>query len=279
MRIRNLKKLPKKDLIVFDLDGTLVETKSIMDKQMSRLVKQLLFRKQVAVIGGGKYTLFQSLFLRQLKAPKKLFKNLFLFPTTSTSFYRYKNGWKKIYALELSKKEREKIKKAFKDVFAEAGYVAPKKTYGTVIEDRRTQITFSALGQEVVKVLGKKGVDLKKQWLIENKPMKMKLTRLLGKRLPSMEVRAAGFTSIDVTRRGIDKAYGMKQIKKHLKVPISRMLFVGDAIFPGGNDYAVVRTGVDYFSVSGPEETKKIIRKLIQKIKKEASVVVVSQDA
>jgi hypothetical protein len=120
------------------------------------------------------------------------------------------------------------------------------------------------LGQEVVKMLGKKGVVLKKQWLQNNKAMKMKMARLLAKRLPNMEVRAAGFTSIDVTRKGIDKAYGMRQIKKHLKVPISKMLFVGDSIFPGGNDYAAVTTGVDYVQVEDIGETKKLVREIIK---------------
>jgi len=77
-----------------------------------------------------------------------------------------------------------------------------------------------------------------------------------------LEVRAAGFTTIDVTKKGIDKAYGIRQIQKHLKIPISKMFFIGDAIFPGGNDYAVVRTGVDYMPVKNPEEAKKIINVL-----------------
>jgi hydroxymethylpyrimidine pyrophosphatase-like HAD family hydrolase len=91
----------------------------------------------------------------------------------------------------------------------------------------------------------------------------MKIAKLVAKRLPNLEVRAAGFTSIDVTRKGIDKAYGIRQIQKQLHVPVKKMLFIGDAIFPGGNDYAVVRTGVDYIPVKGPEETKRIIKKLI----------------
>lgn len=106
---------------------------------------------------------------------------------------------------------------------------------------------------------------MKEQWKKEHTPIKMKITRLMAKRLPDLEVRAAGFTSIDVTKKGIDKAYGIKQIKKHLKVPVRDMVFIGDAIYPGGNDYAVVRTGVDYIPVAGPKEAKKIIRGLISK--------------
>ena len=91
----------------------------------------------------------------------------------------------------------------------------------------------------------------------------MRITKLVAEKLPNLEVRAAGFTTIDVTKKGIDKAFGIYQIQKHLKVPISKMLFVGDAMFPGGNDYAVIRTGVDYIPVKGPEETKKIIREIL----------------
>lgn len=265
MKITNLKKLKPKDLIVFDLDGTIIRTKSPMETDMSKLISKLLSVKKVAVIGGGKYSVFKSLFLGQLKVPKKLLKNLFLFPTTSTSFYRYDSGWRKIYAHNLSKQQVRRIKTAFNEVFKEIGYVHPKKTYGTLIEDRETQVSFSVFGQDLVTALGKKGVTMKEKWKKEHTPTKMKIARLVGKRLPDLEVRAAGFTTIDVTKKGIDKAYGIRQINKHLKVPVSRMLFVGDAIQPGGNDYAVVRTGVDYIPVRGPEETEKIIRSLIKK--------------
>jgi hypothetical protein len=107
-------------------------------------------------------------------------------------------------------------------------------------------------------------VKLKEQWLQDNLEIKMQITKFMSKKLPNLEVRAAGFTSIDITRKGIDKSYGMRQIQKHLRIPIGRMLFVGDAIFPGGNDYAAVKTGVDYVPVKGPEQTKKLIRQILK---------------
>jgi phosphomannomutase len=264
MKILNVRKLKPKHLIVFDLDGTLAPTKAPMDAEMSKLIAKLLSVKKVAVIGGGKYSVFQFQFLKQLKAPKDLLKHLYLFPTTATSFYRYQNGWKNVYSLHLSKTEKSQIVKAFEEAFVKINYRHPKKTYGKILEDRGTQVTFSALGQDVVDILGReKGVRAKEQWLKKNKALKMNTAALVAKRLPNLEVHAAGFTSIDVTKKGIDKSYGLKQIKKHLGAPISQMLFVGDAIFPGGNDYAVVKTGVDYIQVKGPEETKKIIRALL----------------
>mgnify|MGYP001573687013 FL=1 len=265
MKISHIEKLKPKSMIVFDLDGTLTPTKAPMDSPMAVLFTRLLAIKKVVVIGGGKYGIFKTQLLQQLKAPKPLLKNLFLFPATATSFYIYKSGWENVYALHLSKTEKDKIKKAFHDVFRDIGYIHPKKIYGRVIEDRGTQITFSALGQDVVAMLGKKrGVAMKVKWLHENRDLKMKIGNMMAKLLPELEVHVAGFTSIDITRKGIDKAYGLEQIKNHLHVNIKDMLFVGDAIFPGGNDYQIVKTGVDYISVSGPVQTKSIIRGLLK---------------
>lgn len=244
-------------LIVFDLDGTLAESKMDIDQEMALLLRKLLEKKKVAVIGGGKYELFQSQLLARLNAPEALLKNLFLFPTTSTAFYRYRNNsWWRVYYHEISVKDRRRIIKTIRETLEELNYKQPPKIYGDLIEDRGTQVTFSALGQ-------KAPVHLKEKWKKENTALKLKIAKSLQKKLPDLEVRAAGYTSIDVTQKGIDKAYGLRQIKKHLGIPFSEMLFVGDALFPGGNDYATLKTGVDCIAVAGPEDAKKLIGLLL----------------
>jgi phosphomannomutase len=274
MKITNLKKLNKKDLIVFDLDGTLAPTKAKMDAEMAGLMKQLLEAKRVAIIGGGKYELFKHQFLSELKVPKELLKKLSLFPVTSTVYLRYESGprssdlnaWKKVYAHNLTKEQIKKIYKAINAVLKEINYVPAKKVYGKTIENRGSQVTWSALGQDIVKVLGKKGVDAKNKWRDANTPVKLNIAKHLRMHLPDLEVHAAGHTSIDITKKGIDKAYGLKQIEKYLKVKIKNMVFIGDAIFPGGNDYAVVKTGVDYVPVKNPEDTKIVIKYILNSV-------------
>jgi HAD superfamily hydrolase (TIGR01484 family) len=265
MKISSIAKLKSKDLIVFDLDGTLIRTKFPMDTEMSELITCLLKAKKVAIIGGAKYSVLNKLFLHKLKCSKNFLEKLFLFPTTATTFYKYNNGWKQIYELRLKTSEVARIKEAFEEVFQEMGYKHPKKTYGEIVEDRGSQVTFAVYGQDIVKVLGMKGVEMKEHWLKKNLKIKMKMANLLAKKLPNLEVRSAGFTAIDVTKKGIDKAFGILQMQKYLKIPISQMLFVGDAMFKGGNDYAVVKTGVDWMSVKDPEETKKIISQILNK--------------
>jgi len=71
-----------------------------------------------------------------------------------------------------------------------------------------------------------------------------------------------GLTSIDVTKKGIDKAYGIRQVQKRLSIPIRKMAYVGDALYKGGNDFAVVKTGINTVQIADVEETKYLIRKI-----------------
>ena len=82
--------------------------------------------------------------------------------------------------------------------------------------------------------------------------------------IPEFEVRIGGTTSIDVTKKGVDKAYGIEKIRRYLNIQKEDMLFIGDAVFPGGNDYSVEEAGVRTIQVSEPEETKKIIQGLLE---------------
>jgi HAD superfamily hydrolase (TIGR01484 family) len=265
MRISNFKKLKNKDLIVFDLDGTVAPSKSAMDSEMAELLKKLLDKKSVAVISGGEIKQFRLQLLGGLKGHRVDYSKLFLFPTCSSVFYKYFKGkWKVVYAYYLKPAQVKKIKDAFKQAYKEIGYKDPEKTYGVVIENRKTQVSFSALGQKVVQVFGKRGIEMKEAWR-KNNDIRPKMAKVLQNLLPQFEVKIGGITTIDVTKKGIDKAYGILQMQKHLRVPISKMLFIGDAMFKGGNDYAVVKTGVDWISVRNPKETKKIISQILKK--------------
>ncbi len=245
-----------KKLIVFDMDGTLTPSKGPMHRDMARLLERLLEQKLVVVIGGGRYEQFRQQFISKAKFSQKLLVKLYLFPNSATAFYRWRNGWRKVYAYELLAATKRKIFAAFREVFRETGYQHPKKVYGRLIEDRGTQVTFSAVGQ-------KAPIPVKERWRRKNDRMRVRLAKLLAKKLPELEIRTGGSTSIDVTRKGIDKAYGIRKIRKVLRIGIKDMLFVGDRIFPGGNDYAVVRTGVDYIQVRGPAEAGVVIRFLL----------------
>lgn len=249
-----------KKLIVFDLDNTLTQSKMAIGKDMAKLICALLSKKTVAVISGGSFLLLQKKFLSYLKCPKKLFNNLVLLPTSGSSFYKYKKGkWCLVYQHVLSQKDKKQIKAAFSKALIDINYKMPKKTYGSIIEDRKTQITFSALGQ--------KAPLMKKREWNKRQDRRQEIKKALERYLPQFEIRIGGLTSIDITKKGIDKAYAVEQITKILKTSKNEIVFVGDAFFKGGGDYPVKRTGVETLETSGPEETKTFIRFLVLSLK------------
>lgn len=242
-----------KKLIIFDLDGTLAESKSSLDPEMATLLQSLLKIIKVAVISGGGWLQFKRQLLANLPNDESL-KNLFLLPTCGTKFYKFSKEWRKIYSEDLSDDEKKKIINSLNKAIKELNFNV-EKVWGKTIEDRGSQITFSALGQLAP-------IDEKKKWDPDFKKRK-KIKTLLDKSIPEFSVRLGGTTSVDVTKPGIDKAYGIYKLRDRLDIPLEEMIFIGDALFPGGNDYPAKEAGVLSIKVRDPNESKRIIETII----------------
>ncbi|MGB3922052.1 MAG: HAD-IIB family hydrolase [Minisyncoccia bacterium] len=242
--------------MIFDLDGTLAPSKSPMEPDMTRLLAKLLEKTGVVVISGGSWSQFEKQFLASANFSSGQLERLFLAPTSGASFFRFANGkWHRVYAEVLSREEKKRIFEAFDYALPKGGYVPPKNPHGELIEDRVTQVSFSALGQQAP-------LALKEKW-DPDKKRRLKIVPFLKEKLPDLEVRIGGTTTIDITKKGIDKAYGIQKISEELGLSIDRMLFVGDALFEGGNDEAAKKTGIDCRAVRDTADTKQLIRELI----------------
>ena len=242
-----------KKLIVFDLDGTLAESKASIDAEMATLLDHLLKIVKVSVISGGAWLQFEKQVLAHLSKDQRL-KNLSLLPTCGTKFYKYDSKWELLYSEDFSIEEKKKILSSLKQA-TETAELKPAKTWGDLIQDRGSQITFSGLGQQAP-------LEEKKKWDPDFAKRK-KIKVLLDKLIPEFSVRLGGATSIDVTQQGIDKAYGIRKLRDVLGIAISEMIFIGDAVFPGGNDYPAKEAGALSIRVRDPHETKRVIEAII----------------
>ena len=242
-----------KKLIVFDLDGTLAERKSPVDAETAPLLRDLLSIVKVAVISGGNWPQFEQQLISGLPHDADL-ADLSLLPTCGTKFYRFDQGWKQLYSEDFTAEEKQTVIRALKRTVESSG-IGGQRIWGEQIEDRGSQLTFSALGQQAP-------LDVKKSWDADfSKRKAMKAT--LDKLIPEFSIRLGGTTSVDITRLGIDKAYGIKKLRDVLGVSIGEMLFIGDALFPGGNDYPAKEAGVVTIQVRDPNETKRVIEAII----------------
>ena len=242
-----------KKLVVFDLDGTLAASKSAIDDEMSGLLYDLLQVVRVAVISGGAWAQFEKQVLSKFPSDNRL-QRLSILPACGTQFYEYTSEWKPRYAEDLTADEKKKITGALNKAVDTLGYRAPK-LWGEAIEDRGSQITFSALGQQAP-------LEEKKKW-DPDFAKRQQIKAMLAKMIPEFSINLGGTTSVDITKPGIDKAYGIRKLKDILDIPLSEMLFAGDAIFPGGNDYPAKEAGVDCIKVRDPDETKRVIETIV----------------
>lgn len=242
-----------KQLIAFDMDGTLAESKQRIDNEMGALLARLTRVTTVAVISGGDWPQFEKQLVGAL--PNDAVRERFLvMPTTGTKLFRFEKGeWTRVYADLFSDEERARILDSLNKAVDEAG-LRIDKPYGEQIEDRGSQITFSALGQRAP-------LDVKDKWDPDAKK-RQALKAIVQPMLPGFSINIGGSSSIDITREGIDKAYAIGRLSEATGIAREAMLFLGDAIFPGGNDYPVKAAGIDTVKVRDVEETKRVIEAL-----------------
>lgn len=247
-----------KQVIAFDLDGTLAESKSPLPDKIAELMIELLDKYQVCVISGGKFGQFEKQLLANLHAGPSQLERLHLMPTCGTRYHTYnlsKGTWDLNYAEDFTADEKAKILAALEEGIDELS-LREKEPWGDLIEDRGSQITFSALGQEAP-------VDAKEAWDPDGKK-KHALRDLVAEKIPDFEVRAGGSTSIDITKLGIDKAYGMQKLMALTDISKEEILFVGDRLEDGGNDYPVKAMGVDSIAVTKWQDTALVIETLVK---------------
>jgi HAD superfamily hydrolase (TIGR01484 family) len=240
----------------FDLDDTLAVTKSQIDDRMANLLGRLLRDVSVCIISGGRFEQFETQVLRHLALDTDQRSGLHLMPTCGTRYYTWASGdWDLVYAEDFTPEQRVDIIAVLTEGAKTLG-LWRTNTWGDIIEDRGSQITFSALGQSAPPAE-------KYQWDPDGSKRRS-LSQFVSQKLPDLEVRSGGSTSVDITRKGIDKAYGMRKLMQQLDVGIGEILFVGDRLDEGGNDYPVKQMGIDCVPVDSWEETAAYIEFLLE---------------
>ncbi len=243
-------------LVAFDLDDTLAPSKSPADPRMLDVFARLLDRTTVAVISGGNFEQFEAQLVSRLDGiDEGALERLHLLPTCGTRYERRSSGaWHTIYQEKLDPAQGAAALTALREEAERLG-LWEADTWGEILEDRGSQVTFSALGQSAP-------VDAKQAWDPDGSK-KNSLRAAVAARLPGLEVRSGGSTSVDITREGIDKAYGMRKLAEHTGISLDDMLFIGDRLDPDGNDYPVKAMGVNCIAVTGWEDTVEVLERLL----------------
>ena len=250
-----------KKLIAFDLDGTLTESKQSITPEMANLISSLSLKAKVIIISGGSYHQFHEQFLPQIIKTQSNLQNIILLPTSGSCRYEYDaetKDWKEVYTHPFPQDIKNHALYELNKIVNEqkSDFSIPSEHFGPYIEDRGNQLTFSAMGQEAP-------LEEKSQW-DSNGNKRRKIKDFLEKNIPEIDAHIGGMTSVDVLPKGFDKAVGLKLLLEEQKCSTSDILFIGDAVFEGGNDYSPMKAGIETVGIKGPDETSKLITTLLQ---------------
>jgi len=242
-------------VIVFDMDDTLTKSLSIADSEMIELFEKLSLEYKVWIITWWTFERINNQIIWHLDGNKANLNNIYLFPTNWTRMLSFKwEGFLEDYSEDLKENEVDLIvsilNKAIKDLD-----LLPEKQYWKIIDNRWSQITYAALGQDVP-------LEIKEVWDPDFKK-RLKVREYIKDDLKDFGILLWGRASIDITRAWVDKAYAIRKIMKILNIDKSEILFIWDALMEGWNDYPVKAFWVDTIQVENPEDTKKEIKKFI----------------
>lgn len=258
-----------KKVLAFDVDQTLNIAKTPIPPEMAAVLSECLDHFYICPISGQKF----EQFLIQIVDPiiayaptcaAKL-ENLRLFVAQGTQYYRYQPtgdtydpaNWQQVYNYPLKDEDVVKITTVLEQSARELGFWEADKLQpgDQIIENRLSQVTFSALGQTA-------GTEAKYAWDSDLRKRQAIVAKCREK-LPDFLYEIGGTTSINVAAPGMNKEFGMTHLLEELHVDKSDVLYFGDMTQPGGNDYPVVAMGIDTITVRSHEDTLYALRGII----------------
>ena len=252
-----------KKVLAFDVDQTLNVAKMPIPDEIAELLVKCLDHYEICPISGQKYEQFLIQIVNRLEdagvTPEQL-SHLHLFVAQGTQYYRYnvsKKDWDRVYNYPLTDEQVAKITETIEKAAKELGYWEEDKLADgdEIIENRLSQVTFSALGQ-------KAGTEAKYAWDPDHKKREA-IVKRCKELAPEFEYEIGGTTSINAITPGMNKAFGMTHLMEELKVEKPEILYFGDMTQPGGNDYPVVQMGIDTITVRSHEDTAYALRGIL----------------
>ena len=250
-----------KKVLAFDIDQTLNIAKTPITEEIADLLKDCLHHFEICPISGQKFDQFLVQIVNELKNPTpEELSHLHLFVAQGTQYYRFnieKNDWELVYNYPLTDEQVAKISETIEKSARELGFWEEDKLQpgDEIIENRLSQVTFSALGQ-------KAGTEEKYAWDPDCKKREQ-IVKRCKELSPEFDYEIGGTTSINAITPGMNKEFGMTHLLEELNVTKDEILYFGDMTQPGGNDYPVVQMGIDTITVRNHEDTAYALRGIL----------------
>lgn len=258
-----------KKIVLFDMDGTLTPAR----KKMGWGVIDVLSDLQKAGAEIGIVTGSDIDYVKQQcdpifdVSPVNCFDIHYL-PCNGTKYFKLSsNGFKSVYANDMRKNLGEdnwrrliQLLTSLQSSITRVHRNIPMT--GNFINYRGSTVNWCPIGRQCTDEDRKEWCTWDKKQNIRNNWLAIARQGLDNANLEDVVIKLGGDTSFDIYPEGWDKTFAFKQFEHY-----DEIYFVGDRCDYSGNDYeAYKKAGNKGYITKGPEDTKRIIKEIIQKI-------------
>lgn len=223
-----MNKTKKYTHLFFDLDNTLTRSRSTITKKMRERLEELSL--DIIVISGAR--------VEQIKQQLDGFECFIMGQNGNHAVFSGEELW-------LDVLKPDKVIEIMNHISSlPRTWEVPDET--DLLENRGCQISYSIYGHHAP-VEEKEKFDpdqSKRKQLLETHPLVS----------DTVEVKIAGTTTLDYTRKGRHKGYNVTRLIEYLGWNKDECLYFGDSLFKGGNDETVIGI-IDTEPVKDPADT------------------------
>lgn len=230
--------------IFFDLDGTLTRSRSLIEPEMKQVLIELMKSgRDVIVVSGADVPQVR----KQLGGGAIASEVYVLAQNGNKSFGK---GGALLWENVLSGGDRVDINAHINMIRTNLRDLFLGTNESDLIQDRGCQISLSFVGHNAE-------LERKERFDPDSSRRKEVLKRfpLISDRI---EVRIGGTTCLDYFEKGKNKGFNVKQMIEKIDWKPEDCVYVGDALFEGGND-ETVKGVIDTHEVGSPADTASFI--------------------
>lgn len=212
----------------FDLDNTLTRSKSLIEPEHAGILRSLSDHADVIVVSGSHQDVIRKHLGQSLEGRYRILSQ-------NGNYATDLNGTV-LWERRLNDAQKNAVYQFIEEVKRYAQLSV--KNERDLVEDRGCQISYSLIGHnEDVSKKEKFDPDFSKR-LALLKHFHKEVERL--DRDLSIEIKIGGTTCLDIFERGKNKGYGVAELVRLMDWKKEECMYVGDALFPGGNDETVI---------------------------------------
>ena len=229
------------DAFFFDLDSTLTPSRAPMRAEHRPVFERLCREREVVVVTGGAQGQIQ------MQIPLSA-AGAYAMLSQQGNYAIAKDGT--LLWHESISSEQERAVRAFCDALTR-DLALPVTDPDDLFENRGSQLAYSTLGFHAPN-------ELKYAYDPDQSKRRALLAAhadsLVQLRAAGIEAMPAGSTTIDFILAGKNKGHNIRRFLAREGWDVQRCVYVGDALFPGGNDESVIGV-IPTHAVVGPDET------------------------